>query len=99
VNIRKLVTKSAFTVAVIAANLVIFSTGDAEARRGGGGGRPGSGPPPLASAHTTVQPSRLVSGCSSGRRCATGSANGGVIVTQHGSQGGPGRPMRPVSRR
>jgi hypothetical protein len=89
-NIRNLVTKSAITVAVIAANLVIFSTGDAEARRGAG--RPGmSGPPPLAAANTTVRPASVVSGCSIGRRCATTGANGGVVVTPRGTQGGPGR--------
>jgi hypothetical protein len=88
-NIRNLVTKSAFTVAVIAANLVIFSTGDAEARRGAGG--PGyhrpSGPPPLASANTTVRPPSVVSGCGNGHRCATTHANGGVVVTTRGGRG------------
>ena len=92
-NIRTLMTKSAFTVVVIAANLVIFSAGDAEARRGAGGPgfhRPG-GTPPLASANTTVRPASVVSGCSIGRRCATTGANGGVVVTTPGTQGRPGR--------
>jgi hypothetical protein len=91
-NIRALITKSAFTVAVIAANLVIFSAGDAEARRGAGGPgfrRPVG--PPLAAANTSVRPASVVSGCSIGRRCATNGANGGVVVTPRGSQGGPGR--------
>lgn len=85
-TIRALVTKFAFTVAVVVANLVVFSTGDAEARRGAGG--PGyhrpSGPPPLASANTTVRPASVVSGCGNGRRCVTPYANGGVVVTTRG---------------
>jgi hypothetical protein len=95
-NIYNLATKSALTVAVIAANFVIFSSDNAEARRGAGG--PGfhrpAGSPPLASAHATVRPYSTVSGCSIGRRCATTRANGGVVVTPHGTQGGPGRPRR-----
>ncbi|MBX9776486.1 MAG: hypothetical protein K2Y71_19070 [Xanthobacteraceae bacterium] len=92
-NIRGFITKSAFAVAVVATGLVVFSTGDAEARRGAGGPgfhRPG-GTPPLAAANTTVRPASVVSGCSVGRRCATTGANGGVVVTPRGTQGGPGR--------
>ena len=90
-NIRALITKSAFTVAVIATNLVIFSTSDAEARRGAG--RPGlSGPPPLASANTTVRHPSVVRGCSTGRWCGTTGANGGVVVTPRGQ--GPRFPGR-----
>lgn len=90
-TIRNLATKSALTVAAIAASFVIFSSDNAEARRGSAG-RPAGGPPPLASANTTVRPYSTVSGCSIGRHCATTRANGGVVVTTHGTQGGPGRP-------
>ena len=98
-NIHALITKSAFTVAVIAANLAIFSTGDAEAR--GGGPRGFSGvvrdhrtfsPPPLASANTTVRHPSVVRGCSTGRWCGTTGANGGVVVTPRGQ--GPRFPRR-----
>jgi hypothetical protein len=93
-NIRNIITtKSAFALTIIAANLMIFSTADAEAR-GGGRNFPGnvrdhrvSSPPPLASAHTTVRPARVVSGCGSGRYCATTNANGGVVVTTRGNRG------------
>jgi hypothetical protein len=93
-NIRSLSSKSVFAFAVVAASLVIFSTGDAEARRGAGGPgyhRPGGSPPPLASAHTTVRPHSVVSGCSTGRRCVTPYANGGVVVTNPANLTRPGR--------
>jgi hypothetical protein len=93
-NIRRLNSKFVFGFAVIAATLVIVSTGDAEARRGAGGPgfhRPAGGPPPLASANTTVRPHSVVSGCSTGRRCVTPYANGGVVVTNPAYLTRPGR--------
>lgn len=92
-NTRTFITTCAFAVAAIAAIFVVFSTADAEAR---GGGRGFSGtvrdhrmvsPPPLASKNTVVRPANVVSGCSIGRRCATTSANGGVVVTTSGGRG------------
>lgn len=99
-NVRTVISKSVFAVAAIAANLVILSTADAEAR-GGGRGFAGSvrdhrvsSPPPLASAHTTVRPARAVTGCGSGHYCATSRANGGVIVTNTGRPGRGRGPRR-----